>query len=53
MPNDIATKIASTFTAKVNVQGRIMIPYLARQGLSIQEGETILVTVRKIKEKSQ
>ena len=43
-------EVKSTFPAKVKTQGRIVIPKLVREGLGIQKGDDVTVTVCKTKE---
>ncbi len=40
----------STFPQKVKTQGRIVIPILVREALSIKVGDLVAVTVQKMKE---
>ncbi len=42
----------STFPQRVKTQGRIVIPQIVREALSINEGDLVTVTVQKTKEVS-
>lgn len=42
--------ITSTFPQQVKSQGRIVIPKLVREGLQINTGDNVIVTVQKPKE---
>ena len=42
--------ISSTFRQKVKTQGRIVIPKIVRDGVCINTGDDVTVTVRKTKE---
>lgn len=41
---------SSTFPQKLKSQGRIVVPKLVREGLQLETGDVLVVTVRKQKE---
>jgi len=43
----MSDNIASTYPTKVKSQGRIIIPKMIREALCIQDGDQVIVTVRK------